>query len=113
MSFGVQNNVRFTMRLASSPGAVHGGGITDIALLTQADYTALATKSSTTVYLVQQTGGSIKIFVGTAELWSDPTIVHSDDIDTIDALTQAEYDAITTKDAETLYVIRETSAAAS
>ena len=102
------------MRLSTGAGgidptAVHGDGVTEIAVVTAAEYDAL-TPSASVIYLVQQTDGTVKIYLGSVEIsggggGTDPDAVHSDDVSTLRVMTQAAYDALTTKGADTIYFL--------
>lgn len=102
------------MRLSTGTGgidptAVHGDGVTEIAVVTAAEYDAL-TPSASVIYLVQQTDGTVKMYLGTVPLsggggGTDPDAVHSDDVSTLRIMTQAAYDALAVKDADTIYFL--------
>lgn len=100
------------MRLSTGTGgidptAVHGDGVTEIAVVTAAEYDAL-TPSASVIYLVQQTGGTVMIYLGAVEIsggGTDPDAVHSDGVSTLRVMTQAAYDALAVKDVETIYFL--------
>lgn len=85
-------------------------GISHITALTKAEYDAL-TPSASVIYLVQQTDGTVKMYLGTVPLsgggggGTDPDAVHSDDVSTLRVMTQAAYDALATKDVDTIYFL--------
>lgn len=87
-------------------------GISHITALTKAAYDALDPPDPSTIYLVTQTDGSVKMYLGTVPLsggggggGTDPDAVHSDDVSTLRVMTQAAYDALTTKDVDTIYFL--------
>lgn len=112
MTFRLGEAVQMRMSTGAGgfdPTAVHGSGVTEIALLTAAEYAAI-TPSASTIYLVSQQDGTVQMFLGTVPLsggggGTDPDAVHSDDVSTITVLTQAQYDALDPPDPDTLYII--------
>lgn len=107
VNFGVQQNVRFSLSLVRARESIHADGIDSIVKLTQAQYDALETYSSSTLYLATQTNGTVRLYLGTAALWEDPTTMHSEQCSGVIICTQEEYDAITQPDEGMLYVIRD------
>ena len=114
----MQNEIRVTVRLqeavtatarvgtsTTDPEAVHSGSVAAIVKLTQAEYDALSGYSLTTLYIATQTNGSIRLFLGSMALWEDPTLVHGEGVDTITSITQSDYNALTTKDPATVYIV--------
>ena len=107
VNFGVQDNLKFSMKLTgvAAPDAVHGNGVTGISFMTKAEYETLPEYQSDMLYLVQQTDGSFRVYLGNAPMWQDPTLVHGEGISTVAAISQTDYDALDPPDAETLYAI--------
>jgi len=55
-SFCIQEDMQFGMSFPDD--AVHGHGITDISVLTQAEYDALETPDENTLYVIAETPGT-------------------------------------------------------
>ena len=110
LHFGTASDpMHFNMSLGTptgpDPTAIHGSGITNISLISAADYEALGTYSTSTLYVVSQTDGTFRLYLGETALWENPRTVHSDTVATISRTTQEDYDALETKDEGTMYFI--------
>lgn len=76
-------------------------GLNGIIRLSSSEYTALATKDSETLYVVQYSD-HIKLFLGTLPCY-DPSAVHSSDVDTIAVVEELPV----SPDSDTVYIIQE------
>ena len=108
LHFGTASDpMHFNMSLGTptgpDPTAIHGSGIT----ISAADYEALGTYSASTLYVVSQSDGTFRLYLGETALWENPRTVHSDTVAAISKTTQEDYDALESKDEGTVYFICE------
>ena len=88
----------------------YNSGLSGLRYITRDNYDALTQKDAGTLYIVLETGGTFSLYLGTVPLsggggGTDPDAVHSDDVSTLRVMTQAAYDALTTKDVDTIYFL--------
>ena len=103
-SFNTKNGMSFGGHTVSE--YVINSGVEKIKVLTEAEYQAISVYDDKTEYIVRKSDGTIEVYLGAVPITiDDPTLVHGDGVSNIVVLTKAEYDAIPTPDATTLYII--------
>lgn len=108
MSAGFDIGTAISMQFSLGGGAdTPVIGLTAIRKLSAADYAALSTKDAQTLYVVQYSD-RVELYLG-EQSCKDPAAVHSNTVDYLEGVTQAQYDALDPPDDDTIYAIREAS----